>query len=150
MIDLLFLDDFSNNVHISHFFYLSPFFFLLSFITKPTIDRSLQTQLKCHHFHSQAFNIAMSSPPSSGGYMMSSVMSTSMTQSFYPGMDSDQLFEGGDESDINTIGQRMEERIKSRIPIVRMDKKQLLFIQIKNNDQLPGPSVCLSLSFTQP
>ena len=54
-------------------------------------------QIKLHHkivFFSfpQAFDCAMSSPPTSGNYM-STMSQSAMTASFYPGMDSSQLFD---------------------------------------------------------
>ncbi|XP_012946814.1 autophagy-related protein 2 homolog A, partial [Aplysia californica] len=91
-------------------------------------------------YSAAAFNIAMSSPPNSGSYMTNS----SMTQSFYPGMDSSQLFPQEQQQQKQktiSVSERMQQRIKCRIPIVNMDKKQMLFIQTKNNEQLSGPSV---------
>lgn len=88
---------------------------------------------------SQAFDVAMSSPPSSGNYMHNSYMTqslypgmtNSMTQSIYPGMTSEDM-----ERDLPESG--------GTIPIVSMDKLQTVTITLKNDDNLPGPTVDVS------
>ncbi|KAH9496148.1 hypothetical protein Btru_012162, partial [Bulinus truncatus] len=78
-----------------------------------------------------AFDIAMSSPPNSGSYMTKSCM----TQSIYPGMSS---------LDKDTSVDDTEPEGGGMVPIVSLDKTQTITIQIKNDDQLPGPAVEVS------
>ncbi|GFO26021.1 autophagy-related protein 2 homolog b-like [Plakobranchus ocellatus] len=76
---------------------------------------------------SVAFDIAMSSPPTSGNYMQQSCMS----QSIYAGATSVDSTEKLGSKGRQTGG---------LIPIVSMEKTQTINIQIKNDDMLPGPS----------
>ncbi|CAG5127059.1 unnamed protein product, partial [Candidula unifasciata] len=70
-----------------------------------------------------AFDIAMSSPPSSRNFMQSSI---------YPGMS---LADSEEVEQSESGGQ---------IPIISLDKTQTVTIQIKNDDQLPGPAMNVS------
>ncbi|GFR88331.1 autophagy-related protein 2-like protein B [Elysia marginata] len=80
---------------------------------------------------SVAFDIAMSSPPTSGNYLQHS----SMSQSIYPGMTSvDPLPPGGSRG----------QQTGGLVPIITMEKTQTINIQIKNDDLLPGPAVDVS------
>lgn len=82
----------------------------------------------------KAFDLAMSSPPTSGNYMQSSCM----TQSIYPGMSHEEMENLTDSPEPETGG---------CVPIVSMDKCQTVTILIKNEDQLPGPAVRTSLLY---
>ncbi|RUS74059.1 hypothetical protein EGW08_018186 [Elysia chlorotica] len=80
---------------------------------------------------SMAFDIAMSSPPTSGNYMQKSCMS----QSIYPGMTSvDPMQQSGFH----------RQQTGGLIPIISMEKTQTINIQIKNDELLPGPTVDVS------